>query len=229
MSSASFDIDAVLFDLDGTLLDTVADLTEASNRMLADLSRPQRTLDEIRSFVGKGIPNLVRRCMTEGQEASEREIDDAIKVFKRHYAEVNGSRTRVYPGVLEALERMRELDLRLAVVTNKAQDFTLPLLERTGLAPYFDVVVSGDTLSVKKPDPAVVSHACELLGVALGRALMIGDSVNDALAARRAGLPVLLVSYGYSEGMPVDSIECDGLLSTTCDALPRIRRSKLSE
>lgn len=228
MSTVCFDIDAVLFDLDGTLLDTVADLAEASNRMLADLSRPQRTLDEIRSFVGKGIPNLVRRCMTEGQEASEREIDDAIEVFKRHYAEVNGSRTRVYPGVLEALERMRALDLRLAVVTNKARDFTLPLLERTGLAPYFDVVVSGDTLSVKKPDSAVVSHACELLGVALGQALMIGDSANDALAARGAGIPVLLVTYGYSEGMPVDSIECDGLLSSATDALPRIRRSNAS-
>ncbi len=228
MSNASFDVDAVLFDLDGTLLDTVADLAEASNRMLADLSRPQRTLDEIRSFVGKGIPNLVRRCMTEGQEASEREIDDAIVVFKRHYAEVNGSRTRVYPGVLEALQRMREAELRLAVVTNKAQDFTVPLLEHTGLAPYFDVVVSGDTLSVKKPDPAVVSHACELLGVALGRALMIGDSANDALAARGAGIPVLLVTYGYSEGMPVDSIECDGLLSSAIDALPRIRRSNAS-
>lgn len=228
MSNASFDVDAVLFDLDGTLLDTIADLAEASNRMLADLSRPQRTLDEIRSFVGKGIPNLVRRCMTEGQEASEREIDDAIVVFKRHYAEVNGSRTRVYPGVLEALQRMREAELRLAVVTNKAQDFTVPLLEHTGLAPYFDVVVSGDTLSVKKPDPAVVSHACELLGVALGRALMIGDSANDALAARGAGIPVLLVTYGYSEGMPVDSIECDGLLSSAIDALPRIRRSNAS-
>lgn len=228
MSNASFDVDGVLFDLDGTLLDTIADLAEASNRMLADLSRPQRTLDEIRSFVGKGIPNLVRRCMTEGQEASEREIDDAIVVFKRHYAEVNGSRTRVYPGVLEALQRMREAELRLAVVTNKAQDFTVPLLEHTGLAPYFDVVVSGDTLSVKKPDPAVVSHACELLGVALGRALMIGDSANDALAARGAGIPVLLVTYGYSEGMPVDSIECDGLLSSAIDALPRIRRSNAS-
>lgn len=228
MNEASFDVDAVLFDLDGTLLDTIADLAEASNRMLADLSRPQRTLDEIRSFVGKGIPNLVQRCMTDGQEASEREIDDAIVVFKRHYAEVNGSRTRVYPGVLEALQGMREAELRLAVVTNKAQDFTVPLLERTGLAPYFDVVVSGDTLSVKKPDPAVVSHACELLGVALGRALMIGDSANDALAARGAGIPVLLVTYGYSEGMPVDSIECDGLLSSAIDALPRIRRSNAS-
>ncbi len=228
MNTEVFDIDAVLFDLDGTLLDTVADLAEASNRMLADLSRPQRTLDEIRSFLGKGIPNLVRRCMTEGQEASEREIDEAIGVFKRHYAEVNGSRTRVYPGVLEALERMRELDLRLAVVTNKAQDFTLPLLERTGLAPYFDVVVSGDTLSVKKPDPAVVTHACDLLGVALERAMMIGDSANDALAARAAGMAVLLVSYGYSEGLAVDSIECDGLLSSATDALPRIRRSNAS-
>lgn len=228
MTTGFFDVDAVLFDLDGTLLDTVADLAEASNRTLADLARPQRTLDEIRSFVGKGIPNLVRRCLTEGQEASEREIDDAIAVFKQHYAEVNGSRTRVYPGVLEALERMREADLRLAVVTNKAGDFTLPLLERTGLTPYFDAVVSGDSLAVKKPDPAVVIHACHLLDVPVSRALMIGDSANDALAARGAGVPVLLVTYGYSEGVPVDSIECDGLLSLATDAIPLIQRSRKS-
>lgn len=222
MSDPGFAVEAVLFDLDGTLLDTIADLCEAANRMLADLSRPQRTLDEIRSFVGKGIPNLVRRCLTEDQHAAEREIEDAIAVFKRHYAEVNGSRTRVFPGVLEALERLRARGLRLAVVTNKAQDFTLPLLDRSGLSHYFDAVVSGDTLTVKKPDPAVLIHACELLGVAAGRSLMIGDSANDALAARAAGIPVLLVTYGYSEGLPVDSIECDGLLSTALEALPRI-------
>jgi phosphoglycolate phosphatase len=124
--------------------------------------------------------------------------------------------------VVDTLQAMRAHGLRLAVVTNKAEAFTLPLLERVGIAHHFDAVVSGDTLAVKKPDPAVLFHACGLLGVAADEALMIGDSANDALAARGAGMPVLLVTYGYSEGVPVDTIECDGLLSNALQALDRI-------
>ncbi|MBR0568347.1 phosphoglycolate phosphatase [Azoarcus sp. L1K30] len=224
MSGRRFAPRAVLFDLDGTLLDTVGDLAEASNRMLAELSRPLRSLDEIHSFVGKGLPNLVRRCLTEGGDATEAEIERAITVFRRHYAEVNGQTTRIYPGVTEVLEDLRQRRIKLAVVTNKAGDFTLPLLARMGLSSFFDAVVSGDTLAVKKPDPAVLHHACELLQVEAGDALMIGDSQNDALAARGAGIPVLLVTYGYSEGMPVDSIECDGLLSNAIHVLDHIDR-----
>src|SRR5690554_2072549 len=118
---------------------------------------------------------------------------------------------------------MRAMGLKLACVTNKAEAFTLPLLDKLDLARYFDAVVSGDTLPVKKPDPAVLHHACALLGTQ--RALVVGDSANDAVAARAAGLPVLLVTYGYSEGVPVDTIECDGLLSNASDALARIQRA----
>ena len=217
-----FPVRAVLFDLDGTLLDTIADLAEGANRMLAELGRPPRPLAEIHSFVGKGIPHLVRRCMTEDAHATEAQIEHATLVFRRHYAEVNGVHSTVYPGVIETLDAMRALDLRLACVTNKAEAFTLPLLERMGLDRYFGAVVSGDTLPVKKPDPATLHHACALLGVDSARALMIGDSANDALAARAAGMPVLLVTYGYSEGMAVDTIECDGLLSSTTGALELI-------
>ncbi len=222
MSHARFAPRAVLFDLDGTLLDTVGDLTEGANRMLAELGRPLRTQEEIHSFVGKGIANLVRRCLTDNAFASEEEIAAALPVFRRHYAIVNGVGTRIYPGVLETLAALRERALKLAVVTNKAEAFTLPLLERMGIAGHFDAVVSGDTLEVKKPDPAVLHHACGLLGVGTAEALMIGDSANDALAARGAGIPVLLVTYGYSEGMPVDTIECDGLLSNALQALDHI-------
>ncbi|HNQ75201.1 MAG TPA: HAD-IA family hydrolase, partial [Pseudothauera hydrothermalis] len=105
----------------------------------------------------------------------------------------------------------------------KAAAFTLPLLERMEIAGYFDTVVCGDTLPVKKPDPAMLFHACRLLGTDARRALLIGDSANDALAARAAGMPVLLVSYGYSEGMPVDSIDCDGLLSDAREVLDRLQ------
>ncbi|HHW65200.1 MAG TPA: phosphoglycolate phosphatase, partial [Rhodocyclaceae bacterium] len=213
MSTARFAPRAVLFDLDGTLLDTIADLADAANLTLAELGRPARSQDEIHSFVGKGIPHLVRRCMIEGTSATEAEIETAVTVFRRHYAVVNGARTTIYPGVIETLQTLRARDIRLAVVTNKAEAFTLPLLARMEIAHYFDTVVSGDTLAVKKPDPAVVRLACERLEVAPTEALMIGDSANDALAAQGAGIPVLLVTYGYSEGVPVDTIECDGLLS----------------
>ena len=219
---ARFSPRAVLFDLDGTLLDTIADLADAANLALAELGRPARTQDEIHSFVGKGIPHLVRRCMTEGTQASEAEIEQAVAVFRRHYARVNGVRTRIYPGVTDTLDAMRARGLRLAVVTNKAEAFTLPLLERMAIAHYFDTVISGDTLAVKKPDPAVVYLACERLGVSAAEALMIGDSANDALAAQGAGMPVLLVTYGYSEGVPVDTIECDGLLSEALQVLDYI-------
>jgi len=221
-ATARFSPRAVLFDLDGTLLDTIADLADAANLMLAELGRPARSQAEIHSFVGKGIPNLVRRCMTEGMQATEAEIEAAVAVFRRHYAVVNGASTTIYPGVVETLHTLRARDIRLAVVTNKAEAFTLPLLERMGIAAHFDTVVSGDTLPVKKPDPAVVHLACERLGVGPAEALMIGDSANDALAAQGAGMPVLLVTYGYSEGVPVDTIECDGLLSNALQALDHI-------
>ncbi len=222
MSTARFAPRAVLFDLDGTLLDTIADLADAANLTLAELGRPARSQDEIHSFVGKGIPHLVRRCMIEGTSATEAEIETAVTVFRRHYAVVNGARTTIYPGVIETLQTLRARDIRLAVVTNKAEAFTLPLLARMEIAHYFDTVVSGDTLAVKKPDPAVVRLACERLEVAPTEALMIGDSANDALAAQGAGIPVLLVTYGYSEGVPVDTIECDGLLSNAVQALDHI-------
>tara|TARA_R110002049_G_scaffold18510_12_gene70581 strand:- start:498 stop:1211 length:714 start_codon:yes stop_codon:yes gene_type:complete len=218
VSAARFAVEAVLFDLDGTLVDSLPDIHESARRMLVEVGRSPRDIDEIRRFVGRGVPTLVERCLTEGASASRDEIDAAIGVFRRHYAVVNGEYSRVYPGVLETLQTMRARGLKLACVTNKPEVFTLPLLDRTGLASYFDLVVSGDTLPVKKPDPAMLHHACERLGT--GYALMIGDSANDALAARAAGVPVLLVTYGYSEGMPVDTIECDGLLSDTREALP---------
>jgi phosphoglycolate phosphatase len=221
-AGARFSPRAVLFDLDGTLLDTIGDLADAANRMLAELARPSRNQAEIHSFVGKGLPNLVRRCMTDNAQATEAEIESAIVLFRRHYELVNGVSTTLYPGVVDTLTALRERDIRLAVVTNKAEAFTLPLLERMGIATYFDTVVSGDTLPVKKPDPAVVRLACERLDVAPTDALMIGDSANDAVAARSAGVPVLIVTYGYSEGMPVDTIECDGLLSNALQALDHI-------
>ncbi|WP_374260768.1 phosphoglycolate phosphatase [Zoogloea sp.] len=216
-------IRAVLFDLDGTLLDSIPDLAEACQRMMAELGRTPHSVETIRGFVGKGMLNLVRRCLAESGSAEADEVAAAVDVFRRHYAEVNGARTTIYAGVVPALDALREAGVAMACVTNKPTAFTAPLLERMGIAGYFDATVSGDTLAEKKPHPAPLVHACALLGAEVAEALMIGDSANDAEAARAAGMPVLLVTYGYSEGKPVDSIDCDGLLSSLVDALPRIR------
>ena len=205
---------AVLFDLDGTLVDSIPDLAEAATRMMAELGLPPRSRDEITRFVGKGLAELVRRCISGAQPPSAEELATALEVFKRHYAATNGSRSTVYDGVAETLAVLRARGLPLAVVTNKAHDFTVPLLAAMELEGYFAAVISGDTTAHKKPHPAPLREACARLGVAPEAALMIGDSANDSLAARAAGMAVLLVDYGYSEGLPVDTIECDGLLSS---------------
>lgn len=221
-----FAIQAVLIDLDGTLIDTVGDLAETAKRTLAELGWPPRSVEEVRSYVGKGMPNLVRRCLYDGRNepVDETLVAKAVEIFRRHYAALNGQFSAVYPGVFDTLATLRSMGLALACVTNKPEEFTLPLLERMDLDAYFPVVVCGDTLPTKKPEPHMLEYACDQLGVAVQRALMIGDSANDARAARAAGMPVLLVTYGYSEGRAVDTIECDGLLSNALDALPLIVR-----
>ncbi|MDR2015483.1 MAG: phosphoglycolate phosphatase [Azoarcus sp.] len=210
--SRRFAAKAILFDLDGTLLDTIADLTEAANLMLDELGRPTLSQACVLGFVGRGINDLVRRCLAESRDPTTAEVSAAHEIFRRHYTHVNGQTTRPYPGVPELLAALAARRLKMAVVTNKSAIFALPLLQQFDLARHFGAFVCGDTLPVKKPDPAMIHHACNLLGAKPEESLMIGDSINDSLAARAAGVPVLLVKYGYSEGMPVDAIDCDGLL-----------------
>ena len=211
---------AVLLDLDGTLLDTASDLAAAANRMLGELARPARTVDEIARYVGKGIPTLVHRALvgTLDGKADPALFERALIIFERFYAEESGQRSRPYPGVVEGLARMRASELALGCVTNKAGRFTMDLLERSGLARYFDCVVSGDTVSRKKPDPLPLHHACERLGSRPDETLVIGDSANDVQAARAAGCPVWCVPYGYSEGAPVETLGCDLIVADLVEA-----------
>lgn len=216
------DVRAVLIDMDGTLLDTIPDLAEAANRTLAEIGRAPLGIDTVRSYVGKGIPVLVKRCLSghldDNIEPDPDELALALPIFKRHYAAVNGLETTIYPRVIEGLVAMRDKGLQLACITNKAGDFALPLLERTGLARFFPVVVSGDTTPEKKPHPAPLLHACSKFGVAPKEAVMIGDSTNDALAGRNAGCRVLCVPYGYNEGGDVHDIDCDAIVDSLLDA-----------
>jgi phosphoglycolate phosphatase len=205
--------ESVTFDLDGTLLDTIADLAEACRRMLDEVGAPPRSQAEVHSFVGKGMAVLVERCLTHGQPPGAEKLHEAIESFKRHYAAVNGQFTLIYPGVIEGLQAWKASGIKMGVVTNKPGMFTEALLERMGLADYFDVVVSGDTTANKKPHPEPILHACRLFDVRPDRNLHIGDSENDIRAAHAAGCLAYAVPYGYNEGKPVDSADCDALVS----------------
>lgn len=201
------------FDLDGTLVDSIPDLAAACHAMLAELGQPPRTDDDIHRFVGKGMAVLVERCLTWEAAPETSLLEAGIAAFRRHYADINGRASTVYPGVVDGLEAFRALGLSLGVVTNKPAAFTGPLLERMGLAAYFEVVISGDTLAFKKPRPEPLLHACALLATEPGLNLHVGDSLNDIESARAAGCPVICVPYGYNEGRPVDSADCDALVS----------------
>ena len=219
-SARRFPAAGVIIDLDGTLLDTAADLAAAVNAMLADLGRPGLPLARVAAYVGKGAEVLVHRSVTDSVDgqAPAPLFEAAIRAFRVHYARENGRQAALYPGVLEGLQKMQAKGLRLSVVTNKPGAFTGPLLERSGLARFFEVVVSGDTLARRKPDPLPMLHVSAHFGLAAGRIVAIGDSVNDALAARAAGMAVMAVPYGYNEGHDVRALDVDAIVNSLSEA-----------
>ena len=220
-------VKAVMIDLDGTMLDTVADLAVAVNLMLKQLGRAPLAEEQVRNFVGKGIPNLVGRALTSALSAEPDAalFERALPLYLDCYASVNGKHTTMYPGVREGLDALRRAGFPLACVTNKSERFTLPLLKQMQLAEYFAVVIAGDTLPKKKPDPLPLIHACERLAIAPREMLMIGDSLNDTIAARAAGCPVFCVPYGYNEGMAVRDLDVDAIVETLFEAITLITKS----
>ncbi|TBR14221.1 MAG: phosphoglycolate phosphatase [Rugosibacter sp.] len=212
-------IRTLTLDLDGTLLNTLPDLAAAANDMLRELGLPEYPDATIASFVGHGIAHLVARCLPE---ANLTEHAEALRIFRHHYTHENGRRTVLYPGVLEGLHAWQATGVPMAVITNKAAAFSEPLLVATGLSSFFDFVLSGDSLPEKKPHPLPLLHACQQFGVAPGENLHIGDSRHDAAAARSAGCPVWLVSYGYSTDAPVQSVDCDAIVATLAEAAQRM-------
>jgi phosphoglycolate phosphatase len=213
---------AVLLDLDGTLVNSIPDLADATNAMRTEMGLPQLPLDVIATYVGKGAENLVRRALSVRMThpPSKKQLAHGLALFKQHYHVVNGAKSAVYEGVLEGLSRLRNAGILMAVVTNKPTEFTHPLLQACGLGNFFDHVVCGDTCTEKKPHPMPLLHACELLQVAPECAVLVGDSANDALAAQAAGMKVLAVPYGYNEGQDVQNLKVDGIVATV-DAAAR--------
>jgi phosphoglycolate phosphatase len=203
--------DAAIVDLDGTMVDTVGDFEVALGRTLADLGWPPVGRDFIARTVGKGSEHLLLRTLAEaGAPASL--YDQAWARYQQHYLAINGRYSSVYPGVVEGLQALKALDLRLACLTNKPTAFARALLEAKALGGYFEVVFGGDAFARKKPDPLPLLKTCEALGAAPARTLMVGDSSNDAAAARAAGCPVVLVSYGYNHGEDVAGAGADAVV-----------------
>jgi phosphoglycolate phosphatase len=209
----------VLIDLDGTLLDTVPDLAAAVNAMRADFGRAPLPVEQVAAYVGKGADVLVHRALTESFDgrAGDDDFRRGKESFYRHYRRENGLKAVVFDGVREALDLMRERGLALACVTNKPREFTHELLARVGLDA-FDAIVSGDDTVEKKPHPAPMLHACELLDVDPREAAMVGDSENDVLSARAAGCRVIVVETGYNEGRPVSELDADAIVPGLLDA-----------
>ncbi|MDQ6881835.1 MAG: phosphoglycolate phosphatase [Pseudomonadota bacterium] len=207
---------AAIVDLDGTMIDTLGDFDVALNRMLRELGLPAIERPAIGRLVGKGSEHLVRSVLARAGAAPQL-YDAAWASYQRHYLDVNGMHSVVYPGVVEGLSWLKASGLRLACLTNKPTSFALPLLAAKGLDGYFSMVFGGDAFERKKPDPLPLLKTCEALAGAPGQTLMLGDSSNDAAAARAAGCPVVLVTYGYNHGEPVRSVDADGYVDSLGD------------
>ncbi len=195
----------VLIDVDGTLVDSVPDLAWCVDEMMRRLGRQPWGEAEVRNWVGNGVERLVRRALIgrlDG-EPDEAEFERAYPLFLELYAENTSKRSRLYPGVREGLDYLASTAIPMGCVTNKAEQFTLPILRDLGIRDYFGIVVSGDTLERKKPDPLPLLHAARHFGVAPERSLMIGDSVSDVKAARAAGFQIVCMSYGYNHGVDI--------------------------
>lgn len=213
---------AVLFDLDGTLVDSAPDIAAAADRALGDCGLAPRGIERIRGYIGGGAERLIHRCLTDDMDGiAERALfDRAHASFFQHYAAGLTDRTVIYPGVIETLDTLLARGYVLACVTNKPARFTGPLLEALALARYFPVTVAGDTLPVRKPDPAPLLHALAQLGADVPRATMVGDSMADLKAARAAGTRALCVTYGYSPNARLADHAPDALVDHMPDILP---------
>lgn len=204
----------VLIDLDGTLVDSVPDLAFCVDAMMRELGLPERGEAAVRQWVGNGVERLVQRALINAVEGDPEPsaFQRALPVFMRLYQDNTSGRSCLYPGVREGLDYLKRAGFRLACVTNKAEQFTLPLLRDMGILDDFELVVSGDTLPVKKPDPAPLLHAAGKLGVTPGESLMVGDSRSDVKAARAAGFPIVCVSYGYNHGEDIRNYSPDAVI-----------------
>ena len=224
-------LQAVMIDLDGTMVDTIGDFEVALNRALTDLQVPTANRLLIERSIGKGSEHLIRTVLKHQFALPEmsdntREVEQLFmpvwERYEHHYRSINGEFSNVFPGVMEGLEQIKALGLPMACLTNKPVSFTLPLIQDKGLAPYFTKVFGGDSFERKKPDPLPLLKTCEALQSLPAQTLMVGDSSNDAQAADAAGCPVVLMTYGYNHGEPIQNTPALAWL----DSLAQLKLSK---
>jgi len=236
----------VMIDLDGTLIHTAPDLAACANRMLADLGRAPYPVETVMTWIGNGVPRLVKRALTtamDGGSAEREAVSEgslihwtnagavfppgdmwaepeaalfarALAIFQQHYLAHVSDLSRPFAGVVAGLERLKARGFHLACITNKAEAFTLPLLRNLDLYKYFELVLSGDSLPKKKPDPLPLRHACKHFGITPEHGVLIGDSSNDVEAARAAGMPVICVPYGYNHGHDIRASHPDAVVDS---------------
>jgi len=218
----------IVIDLDGTLVDSVPDLAWAVDRMMEAISRPVWGEDAVRNWVGNGVDRLVKRALTNQLHAEPdmAEYERAHPIFMDFYHQSNGNYSRVFDGVVVALDKFTAAGIPLACVTNKAEAFTLPLLETLGIRKYFKTVVSGDTTPHKKPHPEPLLHAARELGFTPDVGLMIGDSQHDVEAARNAGFQVVAVTYGYNHGEDIRLAKPDAVVDSMADVAVLFEQGK---
>ena len=221
--------DAAIIDLDGTMVDTMGDFVVAINLMLRDLGLVAVDEAVVALRVGKGSEHLVSSVLNHAlalikrsQEASKNiaDVKEALALYQQHYSALNGQHAHVYPGVVDGLLALQRSGLKLACLTNKPIGFARELLRLKGLDGFFSHVFGGDSFAAKKPHPMPVLKTCEALGVIPARTLVVGDSSNDAQAARSAGCPVVLVTYGYNHGQPVASAGADATINSLLQLTP---------
>jgi phosphoglycolate phosphatase len=215
---------AAIVDLDGTMVDTADDFTASLNGMLAQFDAEETTREEVIDYVGKGSEHLIRSVLAPRFEADlvQSRFDEALAIYQEEYAKINGLHTRLYPDVEPGLIALHDAGLKLACVTNKPHRFATQLLQHHGLLQYFAVVLGGDSVAAKKPDPLPMLTACKTLGVSPQEAVAIGDSQNDAIAGRAAGMATLTVPYGYNHGEAVQTVKSDGIVVSLLGAAKAI-------
>lgn len=214
----------ILFDLDGTLVDSAPDLSAAIDKMLLALKRPPAGEAKVRGWIGHGVPMLVKRALTGAMWPEIEPVDfrRGLELYMNFYGEEMAERTTLYPGVSCCLEKLKSFDLPMACVTNKHSTFTRSLLQKMGILDYFRLVVSGDEVPKPKPDPAALLWVASRLGIDPGATLMVGDSPADALSAKAAGMMLALVSYGYHGEKAPQDWDPDLLLETLSALPPKI-------
>ncbi len=212
----TFNPELIMIDVDGTLVDSVPDLAWCIDETMKQIGLPVRGEAAVRNWVGNGVVRLTERAVANDLDAPHDEalFEKAMPIFDALYAENTSKRSVLYPGVKEGLDYLKSTGIKIGCITNKAERFTLPILNDLGIRDYFEIVISGDTLEKKKPDPLPLLHGAKVLGAKPENSLMLGDSSSDIKAARAAGFAIICMSYGYNHGVDIHDSNPDVVIDS---------------